>query len=161
MEREIGGKRKKKRGKRKEEKEELWTDAKEEEETQKQQHFQAGEKECREMGEQKDRGAQCELVVNGVLIQRRWDFQSKHITKLCALMWADYTHWRLTVNVENITNATLIWGYSTSANTFQLYWGSKIFFNLLLLYSFSSPVWVLWRMGWETKLNNMFQYLKH
>lgn len=47
----------------------------------------------------------CELVVNGVLIQR-WDFQSKHITKLCALLWVQYSHWRVTVRVQDITNAT-------------------------------------------------------
>lgn len=62
----------------------------------------------------------CELVVNGVLIQRRWDFQSKHITKLCALMWADYTHWRLTVSVRNITNSALLWGHSISVHSTRL-----------------------------------------
>lgn len=51
----------------------------------------------------------CELVVNGVLIQR-WDFQSKHITKLCALLWVQYSHWRLAVRVQDITNATPLLG---------------------------------------------------
>lgn len=48
----------------------------------------------------------CELLVNGVLIWRRWDFQSKHITKLDALLWAQVHCLHTPACFQHITNAT-------------------------------------------------------
>lgn len=47
-----------------------------------------------------------ELLVNGVLIWRRWDFQSKHITKVDALLWAQVHCLHTPACFQHITNAT-------------------------------------------------------